>query len=236
MADRKGGAYGTAASDTDFRKKYDRAEYAEKARVREAAEKEEGKLRYEAKLAGKKYYAPLTGDETLTEARKSRLDVAGNVGKISLLPAGAATGKRGRGAGFWCEACDLTFKDNLQWVEHENSMQHLRAIGQTGEVKRATAEEVHERIERIWAKMEEERKGDVKTLKERLEGRAEEEEKVREERRKKRQELAQRRRDEKEKEEKIKTEYDEDVRVEGEHDADDMAAMMGFGGFGTSKK
>ena len=116
MAERKG-AYGTAASDTDFRKKYDRAEYAEKARVREAAEKEEGKLRYEAKLAGKKYYAPLTGDETLTEARKSRLDVAGNVGKISLLPAGAATGKRGRGAGFWCEACDLTFKDNLQWVE-----------------------------------------------------------------------------------------------------------------------
>lgn len=116
MTDRKG-AYGTAASDTDFRKKYDRAEYAEKARVREAAEKEEGKLRYEAKLAGKKYYAPLTGDETLTEARRSRLDVAGNVGKISLLPAGAATGKRGRGAGFWCEACDLTFKDNLQWVE-----------------------------------------------------------------------------------------------------------------------
>ena len=121
MTDRKG-AYGTAASDTDFRKKYDRAEYAEKARVREAAEKEEGKLRYEAKLAGKKYYAPLTGDETLTEARRSRLDVAGNVGKISLLPAGAATGKRGRGAGFWCEACDLTFKDNLQWVEDRKSV------------------------------------------------------------------------------------------------------------------
>ncbi|KFY80009.1 hypothetical protein V499_01079 [Pseudogymnoascus sp. VKM F-103] len=235
MTERKG-AYGTAASDTDFRKKYDRAEYAEKARVREAAEKEEGKLRYEAKLAGKKYYAPLTGDETLTEARKSRLDVSGNVGKISLLPAGAATGKRGRGAGFWCEACDLTFKDNLQWVEHENSMQHLRAIGQTGEVKRASAEDVHERIERIWTKMEEERKGDVKTLRERLEGRAEEEEKVREERRKKRQEAAQKKREEREKEIKVKSEYDEDVRVEGEHDVEDMAAMMGFGGFGTSKK
>jgi U4/U6.U5 tri-snRNP component SNU23 len=221
--------------------------------VREAAEKEEGKLRYEAKLAGKKYYAPLTGDETLTEARKSRLDVAGNVGKISLLPAGAATGKRGRGAGFYCEACDLTFKDNLQWVEvstlflgwclsganglqHENSMQHLRAIGQTGEVKRASAEEVHERIERIWNKMEEERKGDVKSLQERLKGREEEDEKVREERKKKRHELAQRRREEREKEIKVKAEYDEDVRVEGEHEADDMAAMMGFGGFGTSKK
>lgn len=236
MADRNKSAYGAPASDTDFRKKYDREEYAEKARVREAAEKEESKLRYEAKLAGKKYYKPLTGDETLTEARRSRLDVAANVGKISLMPAGAATGKRGRGAGFYCEACDLTFKDNLQWVEHENSMQHLRAIGQTGEVKRATREEVHERIERIWERMQEEKRGDVKTLKERLEGRAEEEEKEREERRRKRRELAERKKEEKEKEIKVKTEYGDDVRVEGEHEEEDMAAMMGFGGFGTTNK
>lgn len=84
--------------------------------------------------------------------------------------------------------------------------------------------------------MEEERKGDVKTLQERLKGREEEDEKVREERKKKRHELAQRRREERVKEIKVKAEYDEDVRVEGEHEADDMAAMMGFGGFGTSKK
>lgn len=226
----------SGASDTDFRKKYDRAEYAAKAAEKEAKEKEEGKLRYEAKLAGKKYYAPLTGEETLTQARASRLDVSQNVGKIMLMPAGAATGKRGRGAGFYCPDCDLTFKDNLQWVEHENSMQHLRAIGQTGEVKRATTEEVHDRIARIWERMMEEQKGDVKTLGERLEVRKEEEDKEREERRKKRQDLMLRRKEEREKEVKVKTEYGEDVRVEGEHDEDDMMAMMGIGGFGTSKK
>ncbi|KAF4624452.1 hypothetical protein G7Y89_g13721 [Cudoniella acicularis] len=70
----KKGAYETTASDTDFRRKFDRAEYAAKAASREASEKEEAKARYEAKLAGKKYYAPLTGNETLTEARASRLD------------------------------------------------------------------------------------------------------------------------------------------------------------------
>lgn len=114
----KKGAYGeNTASDTDFRKKYDRAEYAQKAAEREAKEKEERKARYEAKLAGKKYYAPLTGDEELTQARASRLDVSANVGKIMLVPAGASTGKRGRGAGFYCQACDLTFKDSLQLVE-----------------------------------------------------------------------------------------------------------------------
>ena len=232
----KKGAYENAASDTDFRKKYDRAEYAQIAKDRESKEAEERKLRYEAKLAGKKYYAPLTGEETLTQARASRLDVSANVGKTILMPAGAATGKRGRGAGFYCADCDLTFKDNLQWVEHENSMQHLRAIGQTGEVKRSTAEEVHERIQRIWERMEEERLGNVKTLGERLEVRREEEEKDREERRKKRRDLVERQRAKKEDEIKVKKEYGEDVRVEGEHDEDDMMASMGIVGFGSSKK
>ena len=37
------GAYENTASDTDFRKKYDRAEYAAKAAEKEAAEKEERK-------------------------------------------------------------------------------------------------------------------------------------------------------------------------------------------------
>jgi Zinc-finger double-stranded RNA-binding len=235
MASKKG-AYEHAASDTDFRKKYDRAEYAAKAAEREAKEKEESKLRYEAKLAGKKYYAPLTGDEVLTQARASRLDVSANVGKVVLMPAGAATGKRGRGAGFYCADCDLTFKDNLQWVEHENSMQHLRAIGQTGEVKRASVEEVRERIRLLWERMEEERRGDVKTLGERLEVRREEEEKERELRREKRRELVEKRKAVKEEEGKVKMEYGEDVRIEGEHDEDDMMASMGITGFGSSKK
>ena len=235
MASKKG-AYETNASDTDFRKKYDRVEYAQKAAEREAKEKEEGRLRYEAKLAGKKYYAPLTGSETHTQARASRLDVSSNVGKTMLMPAGAATGKRGRGAGFYCADCDLTFKDNLQWVEHENSMQHLRAIGQTGEVVRAEAEEVHERILRVWERIEEERRGDVKTLGERLEVRREEEERGREERRMRRKEVAERKRIKLEEEGKIKKEYGDDVRIEGEHDEDDMMASMGIVGFGSSKK
>jgi U4/U6.U5 tri-snRNP component SNU23 len=235
MAERKG-AYETNASDTDFRKKFDRAEYAQKAAEREAKEKEEGRLRYEAKLAGKKYYAPLTGTETLTEARSNRLDVSANVGKTILVPAGAAVGKRGRGAGFYCEACDLTFKDNLQWVEHENSMQHLRAIGQTGEVKRATTEEVHERITRLWERMQAEERGDAKTLAERLQVRKEEEEREREERGKRRKKEREKRREEKERGSLTKAEYGDDVRIEGEHDEDDMMAMMGMKGFGTSKK
>ena len=35
-----GGAYGTKAKDTDFRKKWDKEEYAEKAKQRDQEEKE----------------------------------------------------------------------------------------------------------------------------------------------------------------------------------------------------
>ncbi|KAK4146036.1 uncharacterized protein C8A04DRAFT_35313 [Dichotomopilus funicola] len=225
-------AYGQAAGDTDFRKKYDLDEYASKAAAREAAEKEERKLRYEAKLAGKKYYKPLDGSESLTTARSATHDFSKLVGTSTLVPAGAGVGKRGRGAGFYCDACDLTFKDNLQWVEHTNSMQHQRAIGATGEVRRASAREVRERIEALWEREEERRKGMVVDLKARLEVRREEEEREREEKRRKRKEGEERKRREREEAVKVKREYGEDVRIEGEHEEEDMLAAMGFTGFG----
>ncbi|KAI1746826.1 hypothetical protein F4782DRAFT_523224 [Xylaria castorea] len=232
----KGSAYGTPVTDTSFRRSYNLDEYAEKARVREGAEREEAKARYEAKLAGKKYYKPTTGDETHTSARRGMIDLEANVGKTMLVPAGAGQGKRGRGAGFYCDACDLTFKDNIQWVEHINSMQHLRNIGETGEVKKASAEDVRRRIDEVWERLQEQKRDATTTLKERLEIRAEEEAEEKEARRLKRQEDLARKRAEKEATEKVKVEYGDDVRVEGEHDEDDMMAAMGITGFGTSKK
>jgi U4/U6.U5 tri-snRNP component SNU23 len=232
----KGSAYGQAAGDTDFRKKYDLEEYAAKAKEREAAEKEERKARWEAKMAGKKYYKPMTGAEALTTARNATQDFSKLVGTSTLVPAGAGVGKRGRGAGFYCEACDLTFKDNLQWVEHINSMQHQTNIGATGEVRKATAEEVHARIEALWQREQERKKEQIISLQQRLEVRKEEEEKEREEKRRKRREAEERKRLEKEAAAKVKTEYGEDVRIEGEHDEDDMMAAMGFTGFGSTAK
>ncbi|KAI0132932.1 hypothetical protein BJ170DRAFT_265861 [Xylariales sp. AK1849] len=237
MASKKGSAYGTPASDTSFRKDWDLAEYAAKAKARESSEKEEAKARYEAKLAGKKYYKPLTGDETLTTARSRATDFSSQVGKTQLVPGGAGVGKRGRGAGLYCEHCDLTYKDNLQWLDHINSMQHLRAIGQTGEVRKASAEDVHERITRLWEQKQDEEMAATTSLKDRLKIQEVEDEKEREVKRLKRKEAAEKARLKHEREKEVKIEYGEDVRIEGEHEEDDMMAMMGFaGGFGSSKK
>lgn len=162
MAERKS-AYGQPASDTDFRRTWDKEEYAAKARAEEEKRKEEGKARYEAKLEGKKWHKHVDMSELdSTSARDSRLDVASMVGKTTMIPASAGVGKRGRGAGFYCEACDLTYKDNVQYIEHLNSKQHLINTGQSGEVKRATLQDVRDRLELLKAKKrqreEEERK------------------------------------------------------------------------------
>ena len=237
-------AYGTPAGDTDFRKTRNLDEYAAKAKEREAKERDEAKARYEAKMAGKRYYKPLEGNESLTSARSATLDLSAQVGKTQIIPAGSGVGRRGRGAGFYCEACDWTVKDNLQWVEHINSISHLRNVGQTGEVRRATVDDVLARIASAWerrlAEKDAERQVTSTDLKERLALREREEEEARDARRKKKRDLADKKRaadaeaaaalDAK------RRDYGDDVRVEGEHDEDDMRAMMGFAGFGTTKK
>ncbi|KAJ5551680.1 hypothetical protein N7535_000376 [Penicillium sp. DV-2018c] len=186
-------AYGTPVSDTAFRKTWDREEYAQKAADAEAKRKAEGKARYEAKLLGKKYHAPVDYSALEeTTARNQRLDVASMVGKTMLVPAGATMGKRGQGAGFYCKDCDLTFKDNLQLVEHLNSKQHLIATGQSGEVKRAGVEEVRMRLRmlahRKRQREDEERRAWQLDLGARLKEREEIDAKEREEKRRKRSE------------------------------------------------
>jgi U4/U6.U5 tri-snRNP component SNU23 len=193
MADSKKSAYGNAASDTDFRKTWDRAEYEAKAKKEQEERREEGKARYEAKLEGKKWHKPVdlsTLDST--SSRTGRIDVASLVGKSTLVPAGSAVGKRGRGAGFYCDACDLTYKDNVQYIEHLNSKQHLINTGQSGEVVRATLQDVRDRLEILKQKKrereeEDKRMGEV-DLDARLQKTEEIEEKEREERRRKRNE------------------------------------------------
>lgn len=194
----KAGAYsGAPAGDTDFRKTWDREEYAKKAAEREARIKEEGKAKYEAALAGKKYIrrASTPPDAKDTEARKARLDVSAQIGKTMLVPAGASMGKRGKGAGFYCDACDLTFKDNLQFVEHLNSRQHLVATGQTGEVKRATLEDVMDRFAYLKRKRDEEKEKETIDLGTRLDIARESEEAMRAEKRRKRNEKRRRTKD-----------------------------------------
>jgi U4/U6.U5 tri-snRNP component SNU23 len=185
MSEPKKSAYGGNATggDVSFRRTWDRAEYAERAAKREVKEREEAKARYEAKLLGKKWHrrASTPPDAHDTTARAARLDLSSMVGKTKLV-------STVRDAGFYCAACDRTFKDNLTLVEHFNSKQHQLAVGETGEVKKASAEEVKARLSWLKRKIEEDAKDEAVDLGERLKLVTERDEKEREEKRQKRRE------------------------------------------------
>jgi U4/U6.U5 tri-snRNP component SNU23 len=199
MSGQKSAYENNRATDTDFRRTWNREEYAAKAKKEAEERKEDAQARHEAKLEGKKWHKHV--DTSLlddTSARTARLDVSSLVGKSTLVPAGAGVGKRGKGAGFYCEACDLTYKDNVQYVEHLNSKQHLINTGQSGEVKRATLEDVRNRIDLLMQRKreraEEEQKLAETDITQRIKKTEEEDAKEREEKRRKRNEARRKKR------------------------------------------
>ena len=222
-----------------FRQTWNREEWAAKAKEREAAERAESKLRAEAKAAGKKYYGPVSDDAEMISARRERINFEENLNKTQLVPGGSAVGKKGRGAGFYCDVCDLTYKDSLQWVDHLNSKQHLVATGKTAEVARATLEEVLKRLEWLKRQKAQREKGEDWDLKKRLEETAKREEEERQRKREKRKEAKKRKRAGGMGGEGVSEVRDagqaEDVEMDDDEAA--MMRMMGFGGgFGSTKK
>ena len=224
-------AYGQAITKSSGRQAWDREAYAIRGAERELKEKAESRARWEAKQSGQRYIRQATPpDASLTSSRNARLDVANRVGTTTLVTAGNAVGKKGRGAGFYCEDCDLTFKDNLQWVDHLNGRQHLVNTGQTGFVQKASLQDVRDRLALLKRKREERLSGEEVDLDVRLKIRREQEDKIREERREKRR-IGRR----------GKTSGNgagvrgDESKPGADEPEDEMAKMMGFGGFSTTK-
>jgi U4/U6.U5 tri-snRNP component SNU23 len=231
------------ANKPQHRRTWDREEWAAKAKERETKERSGAKLRAEAKAAGKKYYAPVVDDAEMISARRERINFEENLNKVQLVPGGATVGKKGKGAGFYCNACDLTFKDSLQWVDHLNSKQHLVATGKTAEVERASLEDVLKRLEWLKRKKSQQENGEDWDLKKRLEVRAQAEEEERRQKREKRKEKRKKGRAAHIKKEDgaqglcTDTGTAQGAEEEVDEDAAIMARMMGFsGGFGSTKK
>ncbi|OLL24327.1 U4/U6.U5 small nuclear ribonucleoprotein component snu23, partial [Neolecta irregularis DAH-3] len=77
---------------------------------------------------------------------RKNLNLEENLHKTQLIPAGAAFGNKGKGAGYYCQHCDLNFRDSLSWLDHLNSKQHLRASNQSGRIVRATLIDVQRKL------------------------------------------------------------------------------------------
>ncbi|KAF9010552.1 hypothetical protein BDQ17DRAFT_1346431 [Cyathus striatus] len=127
----KGGAYSSKAADTDFRKKWDKEEYAERAKQKDQEERERMQENEERMKQG-----GCSKAHRMMKAREAPLELDKNLGKTM----------RAGQPGFFCETCTRTFKDSVGYLDHINSRAHLRLLGQTTKVERSTVEQVRLKI------------------------------------------------------------------------------------------
>ncbi|KAH8119120.1 hypothetical protein DFH11DRAFT_423517 [Phellopilus nigrolimitatus] len=223
MSERKGAS--STATDTNFRRKWDKEEYAEKARQKDQEEKERMQENDERLKQGKRPRKGLKEDlPKPTELMKQRdydLELDKNLNRTVVVqnPTGRGPGQ----PGFHCETCNRTYKDTTGYLDHINGRQHLRKLGQNTRISRSTVEQVRARIAFLREQKKEASSAKTFDFNKRL---AEVKAKADAER-------AEKKAQKKAEKEKARMALVKDVAMQGD---DDMTKMMGFGGFGSSKK
>lgn len=136
------------------------------------------------------------------------------------------------GVGWHCKVCDCFLKDSHTYLDHINGKKHQRNLGYSMRVEKSTTSQLKERLAQLAKEKEE-----ANNKKDKEPTNYEEIVKAKDEETLKRKEERARKREERKKriqEEKVEEENDEEVEEEELHP--DMAAMMGFAGFGGGNK
>ena len=165
-------------------------------------------------------------------ARAEALDFSDKVGKTEVVIQ-KSTDKMSA-PGYHCEVCQCVLKDSAAYLAHVNGKKHQRNLGFSMRTERSNVNQVKDRLAAL-KKKREDMAAAPKTTAARVEGyekrmrdKEEEEERAKAEKK----ESAKRRRMENKAKQQLSCADDE----EGDPQAAEMAAMMGFGGFGSSKK
>ncbi|TVU41357.1 hypothetical protein EJB05_14865, partial [Eragrostis curvula] len=193
--------------DNTSRRKFDKEEYLERARQRERQEKEDARK-------GKDRGPPVQRQPL--KHRDYEVDLESRLGKTQVVTPIAPLSQQ---AGYYCSVCECVVKDSANYLDHINGKKHQRALGMSMRVERASLEQVQKRFEALKKRKDpstfSEQDLDERIMKQQQEG---------EERKRQRKEKK------KEKKKELAAQHEsEDVDP-------DIAAMMGFGGFGSSKK
>ncbi|VDP03776.1 unnamed protein product [Soboliphyme baturini] len=190
----------------DFRRKWDVAEYERLAQERIEEER--------AKLKEKEDKKPREKvKREFLKPRDYKIDLESKVGKSVVITKTTPASEAG---GYYCNVCDCVVKDSINFLDHINGKKHQRNLGMSMRVKKSTLEDVKARF--ALKRQEAEEKKKTYDIEERMKEIIEEEQRLAEYRKQKKQEHKKRKQD------------------ETEQADPEIAAVMGFSGFSTSKK
>lgn len=192
----------------DHRRKWDRDEYERMAEERKKEEREQ----YEDEEGRKKKPKPVKRE--LLKQREYKVDLDSKLGKSVVINKSTPTSQSG---GYYCNVCDCVVKDSINFLDHINGKKHQRNLGMSMRIERSSLDSVKERFQLNKKKMEEKKK--EYDMAARMQEIAEEEEKLKEYRKEKRKE-------------KRKAEE----MLEESEKGNELSSIMGFSGFGSSKK
>ena len=209
----------SAGVDNTQRRKWDKEEYAAKAAERERAEEER-----ERGASGRP--RPPAGAIVERKAlsvgaiiqRDYKKELEARVGTKTIVNLDT-----GEGLGFKCKETGVILKDSMAYLDHINGKKQQKALGMSMRVERSTVDQVKARFESAKRKKAEAEDAKVLDFAARVAAAAEEEERLRAERQERK----------KAKKEAKKADGGDDGL--GGMDPE-MAAMMGFSGFGGGKK
>lgn len=192
--------------DNTFRRKFDRDEFLQRAREREEKEKD-GRLKSKSK-------GPPVQRQPLKH-RDYEVDLESRLGKTQVVTPIAPLSQQ---AGYYCSVCECVVKDSANYLDHINGKKHQRALGMSMRSERATLDQVRQRFE-VLKKRKTTGSFSEQDLDEKILKQQQEEEEIKRQRR-----------------ERKKEKKKEKAAVEEPEIDTEVAAMMGFGGFGSSKK
>jgi U4/U6.U5 tri-snRNP component SNU23 len=211
-----------AGVDNTARRTWDKEEFAAKAAAQEKKDAEDEESPLDAKkrrrLERDPLHQGLIVQRSALRGREFQVDLASRLGKTQVVTNSTPLNQQ---AGYYCQVCDCILRDSQSYLDHINGKYHNRALGMNMVVERSTADQVRNRLQALKEKTVEHdpdltvADGFDRAVLQRQE---EEEEERRQRAKGKRRKAAQ-------------VSDDEEEELDPE-----MAAMMGFGGFGGSAK